>query len=330
MRAVWLREFGGPEVLVPGEAPDPRPGPGQVVIEVAAIGIPFVETQVRSGVAPVPLPRLPIIPGNGVGGTVVEVGPGADPALAGLRVVTSLKGSGGYAERVAADTGGLIAVPPELDLHDAVALLADGRTAMGIVRAAAPRPGEWVLVESAAGGVGSLLVQLAAGAGAQVVAVAGSRRKLDLATELGAKVTADYTEDGWGDRVREAVGDAGVHVVFDGVGGAVGRTAFELVAPRGRFLMFGAASGTVTDATVAEVFQRGIALITGGQMFGSPAGIKALAEAALAEAAAGRLRPVIGQTFPLERAADAHAAIQARTTLGKTLLIPSGDLEVRS
>ncbi|MEU8270458.1 hypothetical protein AB0B89_25290 [Sphaerisporangium sp. NPDC049002] len=109
---------------------------------------------------------------------------------AGLRVGTSLNGSGGYAERVAADTGGLIVVPPELGLPEAVALPADGRTAMGIIRAAALQPGEWVLVESAAGGVGSLLVQLASSASAQVVAVAGSRRKLELATELGAEVNA--------------------------------------------------------------------------------------------------------------------------------------------
>jgi NADPH2:quinone reductase len=239
-------------------------------------------------------------------------------------------------------TGGLIPVPPELDLPDAVALLADGRTAMGIIRAAALQPGEWVLVESAAGGVGSLLVQLASNAGAHVIAVAGSQRKLDLAADLGAKVTADYTDADWADQVREAIGnasaragvgdtgdrmretggDTGVQVVLDGVGGDIGRSAFELVAPRGRFLMFGAASGTPTHATVAEVSQRGVVLITGGQMFQSPADIKAMAEAALAEAAAGRIRPVIGQTFPLEQAADAHAAIEARTTLGKTLLIP--------
>ncbi|MFC4591481.1 zinc-binding dehydrogenase [Sphaerisporangium corydalis] len=322
MRAIWLREFGGPEVLVPGEAPEPRPGQGQVVIEVAAIGVPFIETQVRSGSAPVPLPTLPIIPGNGVGGTVIETGPGADPALVGRTVVTSLKGSGGYAERVAADAGGLIAVPPGLDLADAVALLADGRTAMGVIRAAAPRPGEWVLVEAAGGGVGSLLVQLAVNAGAQVVAVAGSRRKLGLAADLGAKATVRYTEDGWDDRVREAVGDAGVDVALDGVGGAIGRAAFELVAPRGRFVMFGAAGGTMTRVTEAEASGRGVDLVTGARILRSPADIRAMAEAALAEAAAGRLRPVVGQTFPLERAAAAHAAIQSRTTLGKTLLIP--------
>ncbi|GII86637.1 NADPH:quinone reductase [Sphaerisporangium siamense] len=320
MRAVWLREFGGPEVLVPGEAPEPIPGPGQVVIEVAVIGIPFIETQVRSGSAPVPLPRLPIIPGNGVGGTVVAVGPGADPGLVGTRVVTSLGGSGGYAERVAAGVDGLIPVPPGLELAQAVALLADGRTAMGLARAAALRPGEWALVESAGGGVGSLLVQLAVNAGARVVAAAGSARKLDLAAELGAEVTVNYAEDGWDVRVSEAVGDAGVQVVFDGVGGAVGRAAFELLPPRGRFVLYGAAGGTVTHATVAEVFARSLTLITGWQLFASPADITAMAAAALDEAVAGRLRPVIGQTFPLEKAADAHAAIEARATLGKTLL----------
>jgi NADPH2:quinone reductase len=322
MRAVWLKEFGGPEVLVPGDAPEPEPGPNQVVVEAAAIGIVFVETQVRSGVAPVPLPALPIIPGNGVAGTVVAAGPGADPALVGRRVVTATGGRGGYAERVAVDADGLIPVPPEVDLTDAVALLADGRTAMGIHRVAAPRPGEWVLVESAGGGLGSLLVQLAVQAGARVVAAASSARKLGLAADLGAQVTVDYAEPGWADLVRAATGGAGVEVVLDGVGGSIGRAAFELVAPAGRFLIFGAASGSLTEATVAEVFQRGITVTGTRGVFTSPAAIRALAIDALAEAAAGRLRPVIGQTFPLDRAADAHAAMEARTTLGKTLLIP--------
>ncbi|GAA3228013.1 zinc-binding dehydrogenase [Nonomuraea helvata] len=322
MRAVWLREFGGPEVLVPGEAPDPEPGPGQVVVQVAAIGIPFVETQIRSGSAPVPLPVPPIIPGNGVGGTVIAVGPEADPALAGRRVVTSLGGSGGYAEKAVAEAAGLIPVPDGLGLNDAVALLADGRTALGLHRSAEPRPGEWVLVESAAGGLGTLLVQLALGAGAQVIATASSRRKLDLAAKLGAHVTLDYTEPGWDERARRATGGAGVQVAYDGVGGEIGRTSFGLVAPGGRFLMFGAAGGSLTDVSSAEFLRRGVDLITGRRLFASPAAMRALAADALAEAAAGRLSPVIGQTYPLARAAEAHAAIEARTALGKTLLIP--------
>ncbi|GLZ02575.1 NADPH:quinone reductase [Actinomadura sp. NBRC 104412] len=321
MRGVWLREFGGPEVLRPGDVPEPSPRAGEVVIGVEAIGIPFIETQVRSGSAPVPLPELPVVPGNGVGGTVVALGPGGDPALLGTRVVASTGGSGGYAERVAVAEDALIPVPAELETAQAVALLADGRTAMALIRAAAPQAGERVLVQAAGGGVGGLLVQLAASAGAEVVALAGSRRKLDLATELGAAVAVNYREPDWADRVRK-IADGGVHIVFDGVGGEIGRASFDLLAPRGRFVMFGAASGAPTDASVREVFERAVALVTGAQLFTSPADVRAMATAALAEAAAGRLRPIIGQTFPLERAADAHRAIESRDTVGKTLLIP--------
>ncbi|WP_168215478.1 alcohol dehydrogenase catalytic domain-containing protein, partial [Micromonospora sp. MH33] len=151
MRAVWLREFGGPEVLVPGPAPDPVPGPGQVLVEVAHANITFVETMFRAtGFGPFAA-SLPVIPGNGVGGTITGVGPGVDPALVGRRVVSATGGSGGYAERVVVDQGAPIPVPDGLPLDAAVALLADGRTALMLARAAALRPGERVLVEAAAG-----------------------------------------------------------------------------------------------------------------------------------------------------------------------------------
>jgi NADPH:quinone reductase len=175
-------------------------------------------------------PRLPTIPGNGVGGVVAEVGDGVDATLVGTRVISSTGGSGGYAERAAVDSAGAIPVPEGVGLPEAVALLADGRTAMALMRAAEMRPGERVLVEAAAGGVGSLLVQLAAGAGARVIAAAGGEHKLRVARELGAGEAVDYTAPAW----TERVGD-GVDVVFDGVGGALGRAAFELARPGGRF-----------------------------------------------------------------------------------------------
>ena len=179
-----MKKTGGPEVLVAGEAPDPVAGPGQVLIEVELANITFVETQLRAGSAPFAL-ELPAIPGNGVGGTVAAIGPGVDQELAGRRVVSSMGGSGGYAERAVVDAAGVIAVPDGLGLDVALALLADGRTAVSLVRAAAPQVGERVLVEAAAGGVGSLLVQLSAAQGAEVVAAAGGARKLELARELG-------------------------------------------------------------------------------------------------------------------------------------------------
>ncbi|WP_433530531.1 zinc-binding dehydrogenase [Micromonospora sp. CA-263727] len=315
MRAVWLREFGGPEVLVPGPAPTPRPGPGQVLIDVVHANITFVETQFRAtGFGP-SLATLPVIPGNGVGGVISAVGPDVDPGLVGRRVVTGTGGSGAYAERVVVDATTPVPVPDGLPLDQAVALLADGRTALMLLDAADLRPDDRVLVEAAAGGVGSLLVQLAARAGTRVVGLAGGTRKVSLLPGLGARVAVDYREPDWPDRVRAAVG--AVDVVFDGVGGTVGRTAFELLEPGGRMLSFGLASGEWAGIPEQAAAERGVTLIRPAP---TPQQLRAYTERALAEAAAGRLRAVIGQRFPLERAADAHAAISARDTVGKTLL----------
>jgi NADPH2:quinone reductase len=185
------------------------------------------------------------------------------------------------------------------------------------VRLASPRAGETVLVEAAAGGVGTLLVQLARNAGARVVGLAGGARKLAVARELGADVAIDYREDGWAQQVRDVVGD--VDVAFDGVGGDIGLAAFDLLRAGGRFCPFGMASGRFTAIPEQAAQARGVAVLRGGAP--SPEDLLALSRAALEEAAAGRLRPVIGQEVALEDAAAAHAAIEARTTVGKTLLV---------
>lgn len=319
MQAVVTHEFGPPSVLVPEEVPDPAPGPEQVVVDVGVANVTFVETQVRAGRPPSPamLPTLPAILGNGVGGVVASVGERVDAGLVGRRVVASLGGTGGYAERAVADSVALIDVPNALGTQEAVALLADGRTALLLMRAAAVRAGETVLVEAAAGGVGSLLVQLAASAGARVIGAAGGERKVRLARELGASVVVDYTRPGWADRVASEVGS--LDVVFDGVGGSIGRAAFELVGAHGRFCAFGMASGSFANISDEAAEARQVQLIRGGRATSQE--LRDLAQSALAEAAAGRLHPVIGQTFPLEQAAQAHAGIERRTTVGKTLLL---------
>ncbi|MBP1786300.1 NADPH2:quinone reductase [Micromonospora sp. HB375] len=315
MRAVWLREFGGPEVLVPGTAPDPAPGPGQVLVDVAHANITFVETMFRAtGFGPFDA-ELPLIPGNGVGGTITELGPGVDPALAGRVVVTATGGTGGYAERVVVDRSAPVPVPPGLALDAAVALMADGRTALMLARAAGLRRGDRVLVEAAAGGVGSLLTQLAAASGATVVAAAGGPAKVAGLRAAGLDLAVDYRQPGWTGRVRDAVG--AVDVVFDGVGGPLAREAFNLLDPGGRMLSFGLAGGAWADIPAEAATARGVTLLSPRP---GPDELRALTEAALAEGAAGRLRPQIGQRFPLDRAADAHAAIEARQTVGKTLL----------
>ena len=316
MRAVVMREFGLPEVLEPAEVDEVRAGPEQAVIEVEFANITFVETQVRAGRPPHPsmLPALPAILGNGVGGTVTGAGAGAGGGS--LRVVASLNGTGGYAERAAVTAERLVEVPPEVELRDAVAMLADGRTALALADRARLREGEVILVEAAAGGVGTLLVQLARNAGARVVALAGQPRKLGVARELGAEVAVDYRHEDWARQVRDAVGE--VDVVFDGVGGDVGLAAFGLLGTGGRFCPFGMASGSFAAIPAGLGEQRQVSVLAGAPVTAEEA--TALTRKALAEAAAGRIRPVIGQEFGLADAAAAHAAIESRSTIGKTLL----------
>jgi NADPH:quinone reductase len=318
MRAVVMREFGPPRVLQLAESSEVQAGPGEVVVDVEFANVTFVETQVRAGKPPhsAMLPSLPAVLGNGVGGTVVEVGTGVDYGLTGRRVVTSLTGTGGYAERAVAAAEQLVEVMDGVALRDAVALLADGRTALALAARARLKEGDTVLVEAAAGGVGTLLVQLARNAGARVVALAGQERKLTVARDLGADVTVDYSNAGWPHQVRDVVGD--VDVVFDGVGGDIGLAAFGLLGPGGRFCPFGMASGTFTPVSPELVLENRVTVLQGAAL--STAEHTALVQAALAEAAAGRIRPVIGQELGLACAADAHVAIEARTTIGKTLL----------
>jgi NADPH2:quinone reductase len=320
MRAVVIREFGPPQVLQPAEAAEPQAGPGQVLIDVEIANITFVETQVRAGRPPHPamLPALPAILGNGVGGTVAEVGTGADGGLTGRRVVTSLTGTGGYAERAVAPAVQLVEVPDGLALRDAVALLADGRTALALAGRARLAKGDTVVVEAAAGGVGTLLVQLARNAGARVVALASDERKLQVARDLGADIAISYGDPDWPRRVRQAAG--AVDVVFDGVGGDIGLATFGLLGPGGRFCAFGMAGGSFAPVTPELAQRRQVSMLQGAGAGLSPGELTALVRSALTEAAAGRIRPVIGQELPLARAADAHAAIEARATIGKTLL----------
>ncbi|MEU5864596.1 zinc-binding dehydrogenase [Nonomuraea sp. NPDC047529] len=322
MRVVRVTRFGGPEVLETQTVPDPVAGSGEVVVRVAFAEINFIETQLRRGFTPgPPLPELPYVPGGGVGGLVLSVGEGVDPGLVGRRVVTRTPGfGGGNAELVVARAADLVEVPDELELADATALLVDGNTAVGLFANAAIRPGEWVLVEAAAGGLGSLLVQLARGAGARVIGAAGGAAKLEVVAGLGAEVTVDYSRPGWTDEVLDATGGRGADVVFDGVGGDLGRQAFEVTARGGRFSVHGASSGSTTTVDPEEAARRGVTVIGLEQLAALSGDGNERTERAIAEAAGGRLRAVVGRTFPLERAAEAHAAIEARAVNGKTLL----------
>ncbi|MGI8430648.1 MAG: zinc-binding dehydrogenase [Solirubrobacteraceae bacterium] len=309
-----IRDFGVPGVLKVENLPDLAAGLGEVVIDVEYASITFVETQARAGCAPnAAMASLPLVPGNGVGGWVAEVGEGVGQSLLGRAVVTTTGGRGGYAERVVVPGDLPIEIPDGVSIRDAVALLADGRTALALARVAAPKPGEVVLVEAAAGGVGTCLIQLMTAAGATVVAGVGSPRKMAVARGLGADTVVDYSLDGWEDEIRGERG--GLAVVFDGVGGEVGASALALLRPGGRFCQYGMASGRFTDVATRR---QDVHVLRGTAL--SPAESRELSIEALRLAAAGKLIATVGQEYPLEQAAAAHAAIESRSTIGKTLL----------
>ena len=329
MRAIVVREFGGPEELRIEVVPDPVPGDGEILVRVEVIGIQFVETQVRTGrlqgVSPVAPAGLPWTPGREVAGIVAAVGPGADPALLGRRVAGQTPAQGGYAELAVLPAARAHLLPEQLSSTDAVALLGTGRTSVGLVETAGIGKGDTVLVESAAGAVGAQVIQLARAAGAErVIGLARGAEKLALVKELGADIAVDYTAEDWPAQVRAAAPE-GVTVVLDGVGGDIGRQAFDLTARGGRFVVFGFASGTPTVLDPAVVAERGI--VTPAYL-GPPTGPRSPEEQlrqmreALGAAAEGRLKPLVGRSFPLAEAAAAHTAISNRETVGKTVLVP--------
>jgi NADPH2:quinone reductase len=321
MRAIQVSSFGGPEVLTPVDLPDPEPGPGQVVVGLAAADVIFLDTLLRGGWGRdfFPMP-MPYVPGHGGAGTVLRTGEGVDPQWTGRRVVARIP-AGGYAEQAVADLDRIVPVPDDVPLPVAAALLHDGVTALSLDRLAAPEKDEWVLVTAAAGGAGTLLVQLAVDAGARVVAAASSAAKRALAGSLGAEVTVDYTRSGWVDEVREATG-GGAAVVYDGAGGPLGTAAAGAVADGGRLVTYGTSDGfAAPDPDMLA--RRGIRLIEPLKAGPPPTAVmRDLLTEALDLAAGAHLRPVIAATYDLDRAADAHRALADRAVAGKALLIP--------
>ncbi|MGW0390997.1 zinc-binding dehydrogenase [Streptomyces sp. NPDC003042] len=321
MRATQVIGFGGPEVLVPVEVSEPVVGPGQVLVAVAAVDTIYVETQVRRGWGRAFFPVTPpYVPGGGIAGTVLATGEGVDPAWTALRVVASIGFTGGYAELAVAPAEALAVVPDEVSFTDAAALVHDGATAAKLLATTGVRPGEQVLIVGASGGMGTVLVQLAKAAGARVVGVARGDRKTALVRELGADAVIDAAHPAWVDQAREALGGAGADVVLDGVGGEVGLAAFALVANGGRFSAHGAPTGGFAAVDPVDAAARGVRLLGIGDIQLTDSEHAELATQALHAAAKGTLRPVIGGTFPLERAASAHEAIESRELLGKTVI----------
>jgi NADPH2:quinone reductase len=327
MHAIRLHAFGPAENLRYEEVATPEPAAGEVRIAVEASGIHLIDTRIRAGeqIGPFPLPALPTIPGREVAGTVEAVAGDVDGPWVGRRVVAHLgAASGGYAERVVAPATALHALPEQLSADLAVAAIGTGRTALGILEIAALTAEDTVLIPAAAGGIGSLLVQAARRAGAEVVALAGGAEKVQHARALGATFAIDYTDPEWPATVRAALDGNGVSVVLDGVGGEVGRHAIDLMASGGRLVVFGWSSGAPTTLTTMDIAGRGITIdgALGPRIMVRPGGIRGLETEALAAVAAGTLTPAVGQRFALAEAAAAHAALEGRATIGKVVLLP--------
>jgi NADPH2:quinone reductase len=326
MHAIRLHAFGPPANLRYEEVDDPRPGPGQARVAVAAAGVHLIDTALRAGRAmgALALPELPTIPGREVAGVVDALGPEVDERWLGQRVVAHLgPASGGYAELAVRETEALHRLPDALADDAAVAMIGTGRTALAILEVAALTADDIVLVTAAAGGLGSLLVQAACNAGATVVGVAGGPAKVQQVSQLGATVAVDYSAPDWSDAVRAALDGRAVTVVLDGVGGALGRSALELLGAGGRLILFGFSSGTATELSAGDLFARGItaSAAIGARIAQRPGGVRDLEEQALAAAADGRMVALV-QRFALAEAAAAHEAIESRATVGKTVLVP--------
>ena len=321
--AIRFARVGGPEVLAREDVVLAEPGPGEVRVRHSAIGLNFIDAYQRSGLYEVPLP-------SGVGseaaGVVEAIGPGVEHLKVGDRVAYASGPLGAYASARIMPAATLLRLPDGIGDRTAAAVMLKGLTVDMLVGPCAKvLPGQWVLVHSAAGGVGSLLVPWLKAIGASVVAHAGSDAKAERALSLGADHALSCGWDALPAQVRGLTGGRGVDVVFDGVGCASWTASLDSLAQRGLMVSFGNASGAVPPFSPLELSRRGSLFLTRPTLFSYIATrveLEASAARLFAMIERGTLPVEIGREFRLEDAADAHRALEARHTVGSTVLIP--------
>lgn len=313
MRAIQITEFGGPEVLTLTDLPEPEPSPGRSVVEVVRAGVNYADTHhvENSYLAPA---TLPLVPGAEVAGRTAD----------GRRVV-ALVADGGYAERALVSDRLSFEIPDEVSEAQALALLVQGLTAWHLLRTSARMvEGESVVVHAAAGGVGSLAVQLARSWGAgRIIATASTEAKRVLARELGADVTLDSTSENLADQLKEANGGRSVDIVLEMTGGPVFDASFAVLGRFGRMVTYGMASRTPpTPIEVGRLLARSQSVVGFwlNDCLGRPGMVAEPLAELLAMTAAGELRPVLGGEYPLADAASAHRDLRSRGTTGKLVL----------
>ncbi|HLV75865.1 NADPH2:quinone reductase [Actinomadura hallensis] len=320
MRAIVITENGGPEVLTAGERPDPEPGPGEVLIDVAAAGVNFIDVYFRTGAYP---QKLPYTPGVEAAGTVAAVGEGVTEFSAGDRVAWA-NVQGAYAERAVVPADKVVPVPEEVSLEDAAASLLQGMTAHYLTRSTYRiQEGDTVLVHAAAGGMGLLLTQVATSLGARVIGTASTPEKEKLAKDAGADVTMGY--DGFPEKVRELTGGEGVAVVYDGVGAPTFDGSLASLRRRGVLALYGAAGGPVPPFDPQRLNAAGSVYLTRPSLAHFTEDRAELLERAadvFAWVRSGTVRIHVGHRYGLADAAAAHADLESRRSTGKLLILP--------
>ncbi|MGD9736516.1 MAG: zinc-binding alcohol dehydrogenase family protein [Solirubrobacterales bacterium] len=314
MKAIQLQQFGGPEVMEYRDLPDPEPGEGEALLEISRVGVNFADTHATRNDY-LAEQQLPLIPGVEVSGRTAD----------GRRVAAML-GSGGYAQKVAVPEATLVPLPDEVDDDQAAAILLQGLTALALVeRCARLEPGETVVIEAAAGGTGTLAVQLAKRAGARVIGLASSAEKRELVAALGADATVDTNAPELGAAIREANGGARVDAVLHMSGGEAFDQELGVLAPLGRMVVFGIASREQREVSTAALL-RGSKTVVGFwliHLLARPELVAPMIGELLSALARGELAATIGEVYPLSEAARAHEDLTARRTTGKLLLDPS-------
>lgn len=322
-RVARITDYGGPEVIGWEGIVLPAPAAGEVLIRSTAVGINFIDTYHRSGLYPVPLPSSLGVEAAGI---VEAVGPGVTTLAVGDRVATFGPSLGAYASHRILPAAALFRLPDGLSDRQAAAVLLKGATVECLVeRCAKVQPGWTVLVHAAAGGVGLLLVQWLKHAGATVIGTVSTEAKATQARAAGADHVILYTEEDCAARVRELTDGEGVRVAFDGIGRDTWAASLDSMARRGLVISYGNASGPVTGVALGLLAQKGSLFVTRPTLYDyyrDPAEAAAGAARLFGLVADGTLDVHIGQTFPLEQAGEAHRALEARETIGSTLLIP--------
>ena len=325
MRAITVPEPGGPDALVPTTVPDPEPGPGEVLVRVAAAGVNRADLLQRAGHYPSPPGSAPW-PGLEVSGTVSALGTGVTAWAVG-DPVCALLGGGGYAEQVVVDAGHVLPVPDGVDLVDAAGLPEAVCTAWSnLVDVGRLRAGERVLVHGGSGGVGSIAIQIAAALGARVLTTAGGPERGERCRTLGADVAIDHRAQDVVAAVREATGGHGVDVVLDVLGAAALADNLAVLATEGRLVVIGLQRGRRAEIDLGVLMSLR-ASVSGTTLRSRPAEQKTALVAAVRDrvwplVADGRVRPVVHARLPLAEASRAHALLDSGEVFGKLLLVP--------